>query len=770
MSLLTVNYIVNENDTWESIASYYGITVDLLKAYNQPAIDLFGSNKLRPGYILSIPIAPTGGEWTITSDAMTGQSTVTINQIDTSSIPNSNYAPSLGKSEYITGLVDDNYIITNFTTLDERIIPASLPNSIVRNPNDTVNFLLWHEYIQDNPFTSLIESDYAALQDQFVKDLIAGIAKFSGYTSLLPEGTAADSGIPSLSEVRKPTDQEIQDALLRAYEAGKISAEDLAHLAIQVTGSALDSIPSNRFIEFGPPNESLERERRYLLANDQVRHENGGLIITHPDGSEEFIEGGAIGTELLSIKELADRQEYMSLYEEAGDFMYLASDFLMGSNIDKGFADLLQTWDGLAEAALLQQLDNEILVMPPDVLGLSTTTVTQKFRAYHNAMRRIWEQKNNRYEFLIQQDRLFRDEVVTDPERSSLEMLVGWLAIPMGFAGEPWETLIDAIQALLGDPFAAAALVIPFLTGGELRLADEIVDGVDTANGLRRYWEFADEFSDGSRIMLRWGDEGLIVVKKPVGGISAKITVDWSRANYNIFDPNDIANIEQLRLKFLSKNDTGKVIQTIQRFGLSTDSATVNLIKKYNFDSPGISFTYENYLAWKKLTSGEATINDVLYFYHESNEVKYLQQSGFNYLGSKFVSVEDKGFRNWEQNFQYYYRIAHSEALSAEYDLLAETINKLTLGEVKISYLQVAASDPTNRGEEALQYMLVDDKYFLSEHPSLTNWKRSEQIVNISTKLGKCLGIKTDAVTLSQLIASVRAMPLSADCLSRISR
>ena len=91
------------------------------------------------------------------------------------------------------------------------------------------------------------------------------------------------------------------------------------------------------------------------------------------------------------------------------------------------------------------------------------------------------------------------------------------------------------------------------------------------------------------------------------GGRAGPHEWGWVAAGY------DLDEVEPLRLQLLARNDYGQVQKAMQRVGITVDRSLLRVVKRYNFDSLGLGFLYENYRAWRNLATGRGTIGDAAY-------------------------------------------------------------------------------------------------------------------------------------------------------------
>src|SRR5262249_1342269 len=128
------------------------------------------------------------------------------------------------------------------------------------------------------------------------------------------------------------------------------------------------------------------------------------------------------------------------------------------------------------------------------------------------------------------------------------------------------------------------------------------------------------------------------------------------------------------------------VAKVLRAFGIRT--ATTKMVEQvfhYNFESAGLSFTYENYAAWTRLATGKGTIGDVRYLVHEMAEIGEFKKAGFDYMGEGLEIGTPEHIEWYESKFEPQYEAAHSKALFAEYRFLAGEMSKATGGKVKLT-------------------------------------------------------------------------------------
>jgi hypothetical protein len=236
-------------------------------------------------------------------------------------------------------------------------------------------------------------------------------------------------------------------------------------------------------------------------------------------------------------------------------------------------------------------------------------------------------------------------------------------------------------------------------------------------------------------------------------------------------------DVERLRQDLLQRNDVGRVQSSLQQLGIHEDRSIIEAVKRYNFDSAGLAFTKANYDAWNRLAQGKGTVDDVRYLVHEITEVKALQKTGFDFMGTKVAQMTNSQRINWFTDFDRYYREAHSEALHTENQFLANQVNSVisnvqtvtpgTEGpnpqysqphERQYNQMVIAAVDPTR--SEGRDFMNVEGVP-LHTHHEFENWlRRQDDRVNIRSSAQQRLGLPP-AEKLSHLISDIKRLPIS---------
>jgi hypothetical protein len=107
------------------------------------------------------------------------------------------------------------------------------------------------------------------------------------------------------------------------------------------------------------------------------------------------------------------------------------------------------------------------------------------------------------------------------------------------------------------------------------------------------------------------------------GGCAGFDEIGWIDKLGTNLSPDELqAKVEHLRQQLLENSDVKKVRSAVIKCGISEKEQLIALVKRYNFNSPGISFTPDNYYSWTKIANGKGTINDARYLVHEIAEVK----------------------------------------------------------------------------------------------------------------------------------------------------
>lgn len=105
------------------------------------------------------------------------------------------------------------------------------------------------------------------------------------------------------------------------------------------------------------------------------------------------------------------------------------------------------------------------------------------------------------------------------------------------------------------------------------------------------------------------------------GGRAGPHEWGWVAAGY------DLDQVESLRLQLLAQNDYGQVQKAMQQVGITVDRALLRLVKRYNFDSPGLGFLYKNYRAWRNLATRKGTLGMRLIWFMKWRKSKSCNRS-----------------------------------------------------------------------------------------------------------------------------------------------
>lgn len=215
--------------------------------------------------------------------------------------------------------------------------------------------------------------------------------------------------------------------------------------------------------------------------------------------------------------------------------------------------------------------------------------------------------------------------------------------------------------------------------------------------------------------------------------------------------------VQHLRQQLLQNPDIKNVRDALRSCGVSEREDIIELVKRYNFNSPGILFTPDNYDSWRKLANNDGTINDARYLVHEIAEVKELerikQQKKFDYIGKGMESMTRRQKQEWAIDFKIYYMQAHCKALEVEYEFIANQVSVATNGMISISRIVAAAVDP-NR-DEGRAFMLVDG-VALEKHPNFSTWlSRGEEILQLNRNQRLKLKLLANP-TLTELVRAVK--------------
>lgn len=254
------------------------------------------------------------------------------------------------------------------------------------------------------------------------------------------------------------------------------------------------------------------------------------------------------------------------------------------------------------------------------------------------------------------------------------------------------------------------------------------------------------------------------VVTHHAGGRADIDKCGWKqKEEYSSLSEKELQNtVEQLRHQLLQRRDIRKVKKALADFGISENSELIATVKRYNFDSPGITFTPDNYDCWNKIVRGKGTIRDAQYLVHEMAEVRELQrikeQNKFDFMGLNFEQMSRKQKRQWTEDFRRYYMQSHRKALESEYKFIAKQVSAVINDTIQITPYLVASIDFTR--SEARVYMLLDGVP-LEEHPKFDSWQQcGQKTVEVKKGAKKRLGIRLKNPTLQELVQAVKQVKL----------
>lgn len=235
------------------------------------------------------------------------------------------------------------------------------------------------------------------------------------------------------------------------------------------------------------------------------------------------------------------------------------------------------------------------------------------------------------------------------------------------------------------------------------------------------------------------------------GGRAGASELDWNMP---------MEAIAGVRLTLLrpSAPDVGRVAASMRDAGQPVSREAIQAVKRYLFDTEGISFDRANYEAWRRLATGRAQVRDVAFIVHELAEIRVLEgiraRTGFDYRGTDFENMTRQQQQRWRADFDRYYLQAHVDALGAEYRFVSQAISTATGGRVRMSYAEIAAIDPV-RGE-ARAYMQHEGRP-LTEHPSYRTWTaRAGETVEIGAGTQASLRLPTRTPTRAELVRALK--------------
>lgn len=230
-------------------------------------------------------------------------------------------------------------------------------------------------------------------------------------------------------------------------------------------------------------------------------------------------------------------------------------------------------------------------------------------------------------------------------------------------------------------------------------------------------------------------------------------------ANLGKWQYRTVEEVETIRLELLKRPDIGQVQKSLMEMGVRVDRNTLTSIKNYNFDSRGIMFEPENYNAWSRLATGNATVKEAQYIVHEMAEIKELrkiqQDTRFDFMGKNWDKMSSTEKGQWNSNFGKYYLEAHQKAIGTEYDFLAQQVSVATNNRTQISRTVAAAADPIRH--EARENLIVDGLK-LEAHPNFPKWQQqAKKIVEVGTPARERLKLPlTGNITLENLIYAIK--------------
>ena len=244
--------------------------------------------------------------------------------------------------------------------------------------------------------------------------------------------------------------------------------------------------------------------------------------------------------------------------------------------------------------------------------------------------------------------------------------------------------------------------------------------------------------------------------------------------------PADIADtvIEQTRQALLRNGDDVRQIERVMRtYGrgvdptllAGVDQGTLQTVKQYLFNSPGLAFTRENHDAWIRLTRGQGTVDDFRFILHEVEELQAFRRIDprFDPLGRAWDTMTPGQRARWRTTFSAthapmtgrYYQ-AHAQALEREYSFLAERVQAVT-GHTASRYA-IAVADELGGGARGgpLQLLRPDGVPFTS-HRHFQSWQRqAQQVVELDAELTSRLGLTRGSIgrapTLVDVVRAVK--------------
>lgn len=329
------------------------------------------------------------------------------------------------------------------------------------------------------------------------------------------------------------------------------------------------------------------------------------------------------------------------------------------------------------------------------------------------------------------------NQLLTEPNRAKKDYLLGWTNLVLagidgGLAIKEGASLLKGAKAAEQILSQGGSEIVAQLKPEQIRKFNALVSSPDDVQSQKLYQslqkELGQDFDTAYSVFVR--------ANQQVGGKTEFLRGDlWDSelAEMARLDPefnefpelesmHDLAKrnpsqkeellqveAEKIRLNLLRNNqDLGNIYDVMRKSGMKVSREDIALVKQYNFNSPGIYFSPDNYKSWMKLARGKGTVNDARYLLHEIEEVKQLkkiqQETGFDFMGRDYFKMDKNEKRAWQNQFYNqknqtgYYLQAHSKAVEHEYKFMSRQIAEITEGNVDLKgrddYLKLILSEP----------------------------------------------------------------------------
>ena len=399
------------------------------------------------------------------------------------------------------------------------------------------------------------------------------------------------------------------------------------------------------------------------------------------------------------------------------------------------------------------------------------------------------------------------NQLLTQPDKAKQDYLLGWANLVLagidgGLAIKEGVSLLKGAKAAEQILAGGGADVIAKLKPEQIQRFNTLVTAPDDVQAQKIYQslqqELGQDFDTAYSLFAR--------ANQQVGGKTEYLRDDlWDMEFDQMFRRGDFeyypelkplyelaernrsqtkkllpVELEKIRLNLLrNTQDLDNIYDVMRKAGLRVSREDIAAVKQYNFNSPGIYFSPENYMAWKKLAQGRGKIDDARYLLHEIEEVKQLrkiqEETGFDFMGKDFFKMDRDGRDGWELEFYDkanktgHYLKAHSKALEHEYKFMSRQIAKITNGEVNLNskndYLKLILSElDENLKEDHVENILVHGRTLedqikdeIPEYVELA--ELAKQPVQLSAHLKKKLNLR-EPVTLGDLLDKARQKSL----------